>query len=354
MNTDASTGPADFLLPLGTEAMECRPAGALPTGTGWQYEPKWDGFRCLAFKRGSRVELRAKSGKPLGRYFPELVARLSASDLDDVVLDGEILVPVGGAPSFPALQARVHPAASRIRTLSVDTPALLVVFDCLATAGDGSLLERPLSEWRRVLERLAAAGAPPFRLSPVATDLGIADEWLRRMGAAIDGIVAKRADDPYAPGKRATLKVKTHRTIDCVVGGFRYAAGTREVGSLLLGLFNEAGLLDHVGFTSAIARAERPALTRRLEALRGGEGFSGKAPGGPSRWSNARSAEWERLRPALVVEVSFDGVTDGRLRHGAMLKRWRPDKAPLQCRSEQIAPVLDGSTTGILEALLGS
>ena len=342
-----------FLLPLETEAMECRTAAALPAGEDWQYEPKWDGFRCLAFKTGGVVELMAKSGKSLSRYFPELQAALAASEAGAFVLDGEIMVPVDGLPSFAALQARVHPAASRIRKLAAEIPALLVAFDCLATVADGSLLGRPLGERRAALARLGGGfgRAGSLSLSPATTEVAVAARWLAEMGVALDGIVAKRTGDVYAPGQRRMVKVKRIRTADCVVGGYRYAKGSRAVGSLLLGLFNDEGLLDHIGFTSAISNAERPALTRRLEALRGGDGFTGNAPGGPSRWSDERSTAWERLRPELVVEVGYDHVTDGRFRHGTQLLRWRPDKAPRQCDSAQIAPVGDGRA-GRLEDLL--
>jgi ATP-dependent DNA ligase len=236
----------------------------------------------------------------------------------------------------------VHPAESRVRKLAAETPALLIAFDCLATGDAGSLLGAHLPERRAALERIM----PGFRredrvrLSPFTRDHAEAERWLLQAHGALDGIVAKRLDAPYACGKRDMLKLKTHRTVDCVVGGFRYATGTRQVGSLLLGLYDGDGKLDHVGFTSAISDADRPALTERVEALLGGEGFTGDAPGGPSRWSTGRSAEWQALRPELVVEVSYDQVTDGRFRHGTMLVRWRPDKAPRQCTREQVGEEL--------------
>ena len=327
-----------FVLPLETEAMEAKVAAELPTGEGWQFEPKWDGFRCLAYKSGGRAELRAKSGKSLSRYFPEMVRALEASRVDDVVLDGELAVPVGDSLSFSALQDRVHPAESRVRKLAEQTPALLILFDCLAD-GRGSLLTRaPLLERRAALERVAAGlgRANRTRLTPYTRDRSEAARWLAATHGALDGVIAKRLDEGYACGKRAMIKVKRMRTADCVVGGFRYATGSRQVGSLLLGLYNDLGLLDHVGFTSAISDAARPALTAKVEALRGGEGFSGEAPGGPSRWSDERSTAWEKLRPELVAEVRYDHASGGRFRHGTMFLRWRPDKAPAQCTREQM------------------
>ena len=328
----------EFLLGLDTEPMEAKSVDALPRDEGWQFEPKWDGFRCLVFKSGKDVDLRAKSGKPLSRYFPEMVEALKSAKASDFVLDGELTVPVGDTLSFSALQDRVHPAESRIRKLSAETPGLLILFDCLATAKTGSLMAAPLIERRTVLERVVAGLGPAhrIRLSPLTRDPARARSWLEDTRGALDGVVAKRIDGSYAPGKRSMLKVKRLRSADCVVGGFRYAKGTEEVGSLLLGLFNGDGKLDHVGFTSAISNADRPALTAKLEALKGAPGFSGDAPGGPSRWSNERSADWQPLRTELVVEVSYDQVTDGRFRHGTMLRRWRPDKAPRQCTREQL------------------
>ena len=330
--------PAVFGLPVSTEAMEARSVDALPPGPGWQFEPKWDGFRCLAFKSGRDVELYAKSGKSLSRYFPEMVAALASAPADGFVLDGELVIPAGDSLSFAALQDRLHPAESRVRKLSVETPALLVLFDCLFTEGTGPLLSAPLTERRAVLEGVAArlGRAHRVRLSPFTRARNEAQGWLDTTHGALDGVVAKRLDAPYAPGKREMLKVKRLRSADCVVGGFRYARGTRQVGSLLLGLYDGQGKLDHVGFTSAISNAERPALTARLEALAGGTGFTGDAPGGPSRWATAESAAWEKLRPELVVEVSYDHVSAGRFRHGTALLRWRPDKAPRQCTRDQI------------------
>jgi ATP-dependent DNA ligase len=326
--------------------MEAMLAERLPEDAGsWQYEPKWDGFRCLAFKAGDAVALCAKSGKPLGRYFPEVVAMLRECTAGRFVVDGELVVEVGGRLAFDALQMRLHPAESRIRKLAQETPARLILFDMLAAPDGSVIIDLPLKQRRQRLETFMASAERPKRLiiSPAVRDLAAAEAWLRAAGdGATDGVVAKRLAGAYEPGERAMVKVKPHRTADCVVGGFRYESASRMVGSLLLGLYNDRGMLDHVGFTAAITDAERPALTRRLEALRRPPGFTGKAPGGPSRWSTERSSAWEPLQPDLVVEVRFDHVTGDRFRHGTKLVRWRPDKAPRQCTFAQIrAPLAD-------------
>jgi ATP-dependent DNA ligase len=331
---------ADFPLPVDTAPMEAKLADEIPAdGNGWQYEPKWDGFRFLAFKSGKAVDIRAKSGKPLGRYFPELVERLAHLQAPQFVVDGEIVIEVEGHYSFDALQMRLHPAESRIRRLAAETPAKLILFDMLADTGGKDLRDQPLTGRRAALERFVkSAKGQGFELSPTTTDVREAGKWLNaRDSERTDGIVAKRVDEPYLSGERAMVKVKPVRTADCVVGGFRYLANKRQVGSLLLGLYNDEGKLDHVGFTATIRNEERAALTERLEKLREPPGFTGNAPGGPSRWSTDRSAAWEPLRPELVVEVRFDQVTANRFRHGTKLLRWRPDKAPRQCTFDQIA-----------------
>lgn len=339
-SAQAGSGRPAGLDPATLEAMEARSAAELPEGDGWRFEPKWDGFRCLAFRDGDAVDLRAKSGKPLGRYFPEMVALLGGLRPSRFVLDGELVIALDEGLSFDHLQMRLHPAQSRIKRLSTETPASLILFDMLLTPRGRLLRDRPLTERREALETFAEAVAVPDRLilSPWTEDREAALHWLEDAGrGATDGVVAKRADEPYQPGERAMVKVKRLRTADCVVGGFRYLGDRRQVGSLLLGLYDEDGRLDHVGFTATIADTERAELTARLEALRG-EGFSGKAPGGPNRWSTERTAEWEPLRPELVVEVRFDHVTGRRFRHGTRLMRWRPDKAPRQCTFAQLAP----------------
>ena len=316
--------------------MEAALAPELPAGDDWEYEPKWDGFRCLAYVEEQSVRLFSKAGKRLDRYFPEVAAELAAAADEPCVLDGELLIDVEGAPSFAALQARLHPAESRIRRLSQETPARYMLFDCLQ-AGDSVLIDAPLSARRAALAKLVARWAvPQLALSPAITDLAEAQRWLAESGGVTDGVIAKRCDLAYQPGKRAMVKVKRRRTADCVVGGFRYASGKPIVGSLLLGLYDDGGKLNHVGYTSSLSLDERRRLTPELEALVGPPGFTGSAPGGPSRWSTERSAAWEPLRPELVVEVLFDHVTGDRFRHGTRFLRWRPDKAPRQCRMEQL------------------
>jgi len=326
-----------FPLPLDTAPMEAKSVEALPDEPGWQFEPKWDGFRCLAFRNGAEVDLRAKSGKPLGRYFPEMVAALAVLPVERFVIDGELAIPTDGTLSFEALQMRLHPAESRVKKLAAATPSILILFDCLFADGR-ALLEAPLTERREVLEAFVerAGEASSLRLTPYTRDPAQARRWLKRTGGALDGIVAKRLDGPYVSGERAMLKVKRLRTADCVVGGFRYEKESRLVASLLLGLYNGQGLLDHVGFTATITDADRPGITERLEALAGGTGFTGNAPGGPSRWSTERSTEWTPLKPELVVEVRYDHVSGERFRHGTKLLRWRPDKAPRQCTHDQL------------------
>jgi ATP-dependent DNA ligase len=336
----------------GLPPMEAKLVDALPEDEGWQFEPKWDGFRCIVFRDGGDIELQSKSGKPLARYFPEVAKAVEGLRTERFAVDGELIIPLGGILSFEALQMRLHPAESRIRKLSTQTPAQLMLFDCLAL-GEDSLVDRPLSERRKALETFHRGEKEPLlQLSPFTLDREAAQAWLDQAGGALDGVVAKRRDSPYQAGERAMLKIKQQRTADCVVGGFRYAAKGREVGSLLLGLYNEAGKLDHVGFTSAIPAEEKAALTRRLEALVEAPGFTGNAPGGPSRWSTDRSGDWEPLRPELVAEVRYDHVTGHRFRHGTRFLRWRPDKAPEQCRMDQLehearpaelAPTLEGS-----------
>jgi ATP-dependent DNA ligase len=333
------TGDANFPLSVDTAPMEAKLAEEIPAqGEEWQYEPKWDGFRFLAFKSGAAVDIRAKSGKPLGRYFPELVEFLVGLQASRFVIDGEIVIQVGGHYSFDALQMRLHPAESRIRKLALLTPAKMILFDMLADIHGEDLRDKPLSVRRAWLEKFVkAANSEDIEMSAATLDVLEAHKWLAaRDTERTDGIVAKRREGPYLSGERAMVKVKQVRTADCVVGGFRYLANKKQVGSLLLGLYNDEGKLDHVGFTTTIRNEQRAALTKRLEKLRASPGFTGNAPGGPSRWSTDRSVAWEQLQPELVVEVRFDQVTANRFRHGTKLLRWRPDKAPHQCTFEQI------------------
>jgi ATP-dependent DNA ligase len=320
--------------------MEALLAAELPEGAGWQYEPKWDGFRCLARRDGAEITLTSKSGKPLGRYFPEVVEILAEVKEKHFLLDGELVISLDDALSFDALQLRLHPAESRVRRLARETPAELMLFDLLELGGK-SLLDQPLSQRREALEAFFAARAVPgLQLSPVTRSRTVALGWLQRSGGALDGVIAKRLDLEYRSGERAMIKVKQQRTADCVVGGFRYAEKKAVVGSLLLGLYDDDGLLHHVGFTSAIPAKERPALTKELEQIIEGPGFTGNAPGGPSRWNTERSMAWKPLKPVLVAEVRYDQVTGRRFRHGTGFLRWRPDKDPRQCTFEQLAPEL--------------
>ena len=324
--------------------MEARSVDAIPRGSEWQYEPKWDGFRCLLSRDGDRVELRSKSGEDLTRYFPELVEAARKLKATDFVLDGEIVVRRGKAFSFDDLLQRIHPAASRVKKLAQETPGLFIAFDLLATTKDKKLSARPLGERRPALEAFAKTqfkSNPTFRLSAATKSHATAEKWLAQSGGGCDGVIAKRIDLPYQSGNRDGMqKIKKFRSADCVVGGFRYATnklnGKKVVGSLLLGLYDDKGLLHHVGFTSAIKQQEKPALTAKLEPLVAKPGFTGNAPGGPSRWSTERSAQWCPLKPKLVVEVSYDHFSGERFRHGTSILRWRPDKAARQCTFDQL------------------
>jgi ATP-dependent DNA ligase len=320
--------------------MEAVSVAEIPEGPNWQYEPKWDGFRCLAFRDGRSVELQSKAGQPLGRYFPELIEQFLALGPKKFVLDGEIVVPVDGNLSFDDLLLRIHPAASRIKKLAAETPASFVSFDLLVTDRGTSLTREPLRERRPRLESFADRyfkSDSHVRLSPATTELAVVKRWFQNVGGGLDGIIAKELDEPYHSGeRRGMVKVKQLRTVECVVGGFRYASKGKLVGSLLLGLYNDEGLLDHVGFCSSLTTVQKKELTPKLEKLIKKPGFTGQAPGGPSRWSTERSAQWQPLAPKLVVEVQYDHFTGGRFRHGTKFLRWRPDKAPTQCTTDQL------------------
>jgi len=332
--------------------MEAKLVDALPTGEQWRYEPKWDGFRCVAFRDGEHIDLRSKSGQPFNRYFPELVDALQALDAKRLVLDGELVVPIGDVLSFDELLMRIHPAASRVQKLAREHPVLYVVFDLLVDDHGMSLVSETLAQRRPKLEAFMARYATAdslLRLSPQTTDLADVETWTRSLGSGLDGVIAKRADLPYQSGESTGMqKFKRMRTADCVVGGFRYGSSDRSVGSLLLGLYDDAGLLHHVGFSSNIKASDRPALTRRLEKLKSPPGFTGRAPGGPSRWSTERSGEWEPLAPELVAEVQYDHFSGDRFRHGTKFLRWRPDKKPRQCTLAQVAQEAS-STLALLE-----
>jgi len=327
-------------LPRTYEPMEAKLVDELPTGDAWQYEPKWDGFRCLAFRDGDKVELMSKAGKPLARYFPDLVETLGHVKAERFVLDGEIVIPHDDSLSFDELLLRIHPAKSRVLKLAEESPASLVVFDLLVDATGRSLVKETLVERRHALEAFVAADVPKglaVRLSPATTKMVTVKKWFRSVGGGLDGVIAKRLDVPYLSGTRDGMqKMKSMRTAECVVGGFRYASKGKVVGSLLLGLYDEGGLLHHVGFTSNIPNDEKPAVTAKLEKLKKAPGFTGQAPGGPSRWSTERTGEWEPLDPKLVVEVRYDHFSGGRFRHGTSFLRWRPDKPPRRCTIDQV------------------
>ncbi len=314
--------------------MEARTVEEIPVGDNWQYEPKWDGFRCIAFRNGNDVYLQSKNGRPLGRYFPDVVESVRKLPGRNFVVDGELAIAVGGRLSFDELQLRLHPAASRVAKLAKVQPAIYVVFDLLAQDRQ-SYLKQPLRVRRVQLDKFELTGA--VKLSPATTNLKQAQKWFAKAGGDLDGVIAKRLDLPYASGERtAMVKVKKIRSADCVVGGFRYASSGKVLGSLLLGLYGDDGLLHHVGFTSAIKASERRSLTKKFEALRNPPGFTGNAPGGPSRWSTERSGQWEPVEPKSVVEVAYDHFTGGRFRHGTKFLRWRPDKSPRQCTMDQV------------------
>jgi ATP-dependent DNA ligase len=312
----------------------------LPAGDGWQFEPKWDGFRVLLFKDGDAVVLQSKAGQPLGRYFPELVVASRALPQRRLVLDGEIVVPDRDGLSFEALLQRIHPAASRVARLAAETPARIVAFDLLVDGEGRSLLEAPLEVRRPALAREALRLGAGFDLSPATGAREDAEAWLAGR-AGLDGAIAKRLGVPYRPGERsAMVKVKRAETLDAVVAGFRRGKDGGPPASLLLGLYDETGRLDYVGHVT-LAPRERAGFDRLLAPLAapgpGERGFRGEAPGGPSRWARERSTEWVPVRPEIVLEVAYRHASGGRLRHGARLVRLRPDKAPRQCTRERLA-----------------
>jgi ATP-dependent DNA ligase len=343
-------------VPHPLEPMEASTTDALPEPTerpdgseaSVLYEPKWDGFRCLVFRDGDVVELQSKSSKSLTRYFPEIVDAVRALRPPRFVLDGELAVPADGRLSFDALLQRIHPAETRVRKLARETPAELFLFDLLATGEKTSLVEVPLADRRRRLEEWAERyldEAPAIHLSPATLERREAAAWLADL-TGVDGVMVKALDRPYLPGSRdAMVKVKRYRSADCVVGGFRRSSSGPGLGSLLLGLYDD-GLLHHVGYTSSFGQEEGEAL---LKSLQEGPGFTGKAPGGPSRWSRGKDRSWEPVRPEVVVEVRYDHVSGGRFRHGTKLLRVRPDKAPEQCTLDQIRRMGEDALTLLRE-----
>jgi ATP-dependent DNA ligase len=325
---------------------------ATPEGEGWTYEPKWDGFRTIVAVTDRGVDLVSRTGRPLGRYFPEIVDLVGERAGDErFVVDGEIVMMRPGAMDFGMLQLRLHPAASRVAKLAAEMPTTLVLFDLLRE-GEEDLTELPLTERRQRLAALAArlgaaeartdlAEIPPgpaLSLAPWTADLTVARRWFAdEAGIGQDGIIAKRIDQKYEPGRRGWVKVKHRATADCVVGGYRVAKGGDGVGSLLLGLYDAEGALHYVGHTSSFKAAERRALMRELEPLVGGTSFGGmRAPGGQSRWSAGKDTEWVELEPRLVAEVTFDRIQDGRMRHAATFVRWRADRDPRSCTWDQL------------------
>jgi ATP-dependent DNA ligase len=330
-------------------------ANALPDGDGWQFEPKWDGFRTLVFRDGDEILLQSRDEKPMNRYFPELVVQLAAALPARCVVDGEIVIVGLDGLDFEALLLRIHPAASRVKLLAEQSPASFVAWDLLAL-GDEDLREAPLAVRRERLDRALAGATPPLHLSPVTRDRAVAEDWFRRFeGAGLDGVMAKRLEASYRPGERTMIKVKHTRTADCVVAGFRWhknGAGTM-VGSLLLGLYDDAGTLHHVGVAAAFTTATRKQLVTDLAPLRenaleghpwrgwaeAGEEAAAKGqrlPGATSRWNQGKDLSWEPLRPERVCEVAYDHMQGTRFRHAAQFRRWRPDKRPEECRYDQL------------------
>jgi ATP-dependent DNA ligase len=350
---------ADLHLPFQPplEPMLAKASDDLPKDDGWLFEPKWDGFRALVFRDGDELYTQSRDLKPLDRYFPELAAPLKASLPERCVLDGEIVIARDGGLAFEALLLRIHPAESRVRMLAEESPASFVAWDLLAL-GDEDLRTTPQGERRARLETALGGAKPPIHLTPATLDRATAADWFDRFeGAGLDGVVAKRLDGAYLPGKRAMLKIKHQRTADCVVAGFRWhknGPGT-HIGSLLLGLFDDEGTLHHVGVTSSFTWDKREALTAELAPLRddalaqhpwkdwaewagyGDADASGqRLPGATSRWNRGKDLSWEPLRAERVAEVAYDHLQGDRFRHGTTFKRWRPDKSPADCRYDQL------------------
>ena len=339
------------------EPMLAKPSDKLPTDDGWLFEPKWDGFRAIVFRDGDELFTQSRDLKPLDRYFPEIADPLRAALPDRAIVDGEVVIATDGELDFEALLLRIHPADSRVRMLAEQTPASFVAWDLLAV-GDEDLRKVPQGERRRRLEELLAGVEAPVHLTPATSDRATGERWFDEFeGAGLDGVIAKRLDAPYQPGKRAMLKIKHQRTADCVVAGFRWhknGPGT-HIGSLLLGLFDDGGTLHHVGITSSFTWDKRAALAAELEPLRkdaldghpwaewaewaqaGAADASGqRLPGATSRWNRGKDLSWEPLRAERVVEVAYDHLQGDRFRHATTFKRWRPDKRPEDCRYDQL------------------
>jgi ATP-dependent DNA ligase len=363
MATDRGPGktPDGFTIEPPIEPMLAKLATELPAGDGWLFEPKWDGFRAIVFRAGERLYIQSRDLRPLNRYFPDLEAPLLAGLPERAVVDGEIVIAGDHGLDFDALQLRLHPAASRVAKLAAATPASFVAFDLLAE-GARDLRGRPQSERRALLELALASARAPLHLTPCTRDRATAGEWFHRFeGAGLDGVIAKHEATTYEPGKRAMIKVKHVRTADCVVAGFRrHKHGGDLVGSLLLGLYDAAGALHHVGVTSSFTMASRRQLAKELDPLRENaiashpwrewaiamEG-SVRMPGGGSRWSQGKDLSWEPLRIERVCEVKYDHLQGDRFRHAATFVRWRPDKRPADCRYDQLEVTAPAELAGI-------
>jgi len=335
--------------------MLSKAADALPAGEGWQFEPKWDGFRILVFRDGDEIMLQSRDSRPMNRYFPELVEPLAAALPERCVLDGEVVIVGPNGLDFEALLLRIHPAESRVKLLAAQSPASYVAWDLLAL-GDEDLREQPLAERRDRLEQALTEAAPPVHLSPATQDRTLAEDWFQRFeGAGLDGVMAKRLDSPYRAGERTMIKVKHARTADCVVAGFRWHKNGRDtmIGSLLLGLYDDAGTLHHVGVSAAFKESVRRQLAEELAPLRENaiEGHPWRdwavaqqeanekmqrLPGATSRWNRGKDLSWEPLRPERAVEVAYDHMQGDRFRHAAQFVRWRTDKRPEDCRYDQL------------------
>lgn len=338
------------------EPMLAKLTAAIPRDGGWLFEPKWDGFRAIAYVAPDSCYLQSRDGRPLVRYFPELEAALPARLPRPAVLDGEIVIMGPRGLDFEALQLRLHPAASRVAKLAAETPAAFVAFDLLAD-GEQDLRQAPFAARRARLEALLAGATSPLHITPATADPDVAQDWFERFeGAGFDGVIAKRLDGVYQPGVRAMAKIKHLRTADCVVGGFRWLKGEegRSVGSLLLGLYDDDGVLHFAGHTSSFSAAEKRALVETLAPYRTGDeadGFgAGRTPGGQSRWTQGKDQAWERLRPELVCEVTFDYLQGPRFRHAAAFKRWRPDKPPAACTFDQLEAAVPAELAEVFAA----
>jgi ATP-dependent DNA ligase len=344
--------------------MLAKVADSLPTSPGFLFEPKWDGFRAIVFRGTGDLYIQSRDSRPFDRYFPDLHDALLERLPEGCVIDGEIVIATQGGLDFDALQLRLHPAASRVAMLARAQPASFIAFDVLAARGK-KLMDAPQKERRAILEKLLARAKPPLYLTPLTRDRDVALQWLERFeGAGLDGVIAKPEAAPYQPDKRAMLKVKHVRTADCVVAGFRWYKDSKDaVGSLLLGLYDDHGVLHHVGVTSSFTLARRKALAAELEPLRrnaleahpwrdwaSAADGDARMPGASSRWSAGKDLSWEALRIEKVCEVKYDHLQGERFRHAAIFLRWRPDKPPRECRYDQLEVTTPFELSGVFGA----